>query len=414
MSFFRPILFFILVFINYVTFAQSVSIRVQGEGDTFYAAQMEASRRAMMLVLPQLVSVDRLTINQEITNTILSSVAGYIEKFEVIRESRNNNQVLIDANIIISTQAIKQFNSLLRSDGSFSLSGSSVMAEFTREETQSKFLNNYLTRSFRGIPNSAIDFKIIKLERDSNSNSQVSIYIEGKFRPEFLESLASSLNAINCSAMRDTKNCNLSLLINKHSKGKSFFGREKDDWDIKRIDISSNPPNSYDMLRLILRSADRRDYYTVNWQLTGRILFKDSLNQFIQDPIDPRFLAGLEFNFGLPITLNCPGKNCDIGLSGKSFTVRVPFDPKSFGETFNKVASMEISSYVNRNFDYLSRRGNDPQRAYNIICNDLVDYLQIHLKNDIELSDNRASLPQGCKTGYYHATERTIRNTVQY
>ena len=413
----RLLLFPLFLLVTNSIYAQVVVVRVQGEGDTFYAAQMEASRRAMMLVLPQLVSVDRLTINQDVTNTILSSVTGYIEKFEVIRESKNGGQVTIDANLTISTQAIKQFNSLLMPDGGLSVSGSTIMAEFAREEAQSKFLNNYLSRSFRGVPNAAIDFKILKLERDASSNSQINIYVEGKFRPEFLESVANSLRAINCSAIRDAKNCNLSLSVSKHSMGKSIFGQDKDEWDIQRIEMSSNPPNGYDMLYLIMRATDQRNYGTVNWKLIGRILFKDSLNQYVQDSIDPRFLAGLEFEFGLPINWTCPyqfsNSNCKVNISGKPFTVKIPFDPKSFGEPFNRVSSMEISSYINRNFDWLDR-GGDAQRSYNIICDDLVDYLQIHYKNDGELSSNSVSLPRGCKTGYYHATERRITNAVQY
>ena len=405
MKFLRLSLLFLFIIETNSVYAQVVVVRAQGEGDTFYAAQMEASRRAMMLVLPQLVSVDRLTINQDVTNTILSSVTGYIEKFDVIRESKNGGQVTIDANITISTQAIKQFNSLLMPDGGLLVSGSTIMSEFAREEAQSKFLNNYLSRSFRGVPNAAIDFKILKLERDDSWNSKINIYVEGKFRPEFLESVASSLKAINCSAIRDVKNCNLSLSVSKHSMGKSIFGQDKDKWDIRSIEMSSNPPNNYDMLRLLMHVLNYNQGFG---KLIGRIVFKDSLNQYIQDSIDPRTLAGLEFEFRLPINYTCPSQfTCNIDISGKPFTVKIPFDPKSFGESFNRVSSMEISSYVNRSYANRSL-------LYNIICDDLVDYLQIHYKNDVELSTNSVPLPKGCKTGWYHDIERRITNTVQY
>ncbi len=395
--------------------SQGVSVRVQGEGDSFYAAQIEASRRAMMLVLPQLVSVDRLTINQDITNTILSSITGYIEKFDLIRETRNGNQVIIDANITISTESIRQFNSLLKPDGGMSISGSSIMAEYNRAETQSKFLNDYLARSFRGIPNSAIDFKIFKLERDPNSTTRLNIYVEGRFRPDFLDSLSSTLSAINCSAVRESKNCNLLFVVNKHSIGKTFFGQDKDSWDTKQINLSGNPPNSYEMLRLILRSNDRRNYYTVQWRFIGRVLFKDSLNQYIKDPIDTRTFAGLEFEFGLPINF-CPTANSNsncVFISGKPFIVKIPFEPKSFGDSFNKVTSMEISSYVERNFDSLYRRG-ATGKTYNIICDDLNEYLKIHYRDDRDLVNDNSAIPEGCKRGYYHDSERRIRNITQY
>ena len=83
------------------------------------------------------------------------------------------------------------------------------------------------------------------------------------------------------------------------------------------------------------------------------------------------------------------------------FKIELTFQPESFGEDFNKVASMEISSYLNRK---VPTNYNEP--INNIVCLDFFAYQKIARIPDINLTTK--DIVKGCQVGFYHPRERTL------
>jgi len=189
---------FIIACSQQVAFSQSVTVNVKGEGNSVYAAQIDASRQALMQVLPQLVSVDRKVINDDVRETILSSASGYIESFQIVRESRFAERFYLDARVTVSANAIEQFSTLTRNNGGMALSGSSIFAEINREKAQSDFLNEFITRAFAGLPSAAVELQLKKIVRDPDRHGYVNLQIEGRLRPEFINAVESAVKSVAC------------------------------------------------------------------------------------------------------------------------------------------------------------------------------------------------------------------------
>jgi hypothetical protein len=85
------------------------------------------------------------------------------------------------------------------------------------------------------------------------------------------------------------------------------------------------------------------------------------------------------------------------------------FKPDTFGDSFNKIVSMEVSSYINRS---VGVNYNKPERINNIICLDLLDYLKVHQIDDSRLTSK--DIVKGCQLGSYHPSERTLPITQSY
>ena len=402
------------LFILFLTFyfdsfaiAQSVVVNVRGEGESIYSAQLDASRQALMQVLPQLIAVERKVINDDVKEIILSSANGYIENFQIISKSNSGGKVFIDSRVTVSTKAIEQFNSLIRNNGGLSLSGAAILAEISREKAQSDFLNNILTRSFGGLPAAAVELKLKKIVRDPSNYDVVTLQIEGRLRDEFINSVESTVKSIACKQGGIRDDCSFSVKFFKgFQKTKNWLGGERKSEIWTSYLLPRNNPSGYSFLNFITIRDSRRAYHTIQWSFKGRVVFSDSSGRLIQDKLDPKFIAGLEFNYTVPIwgepycSNNGP---CSMTVSAKPFQINLSFSPETFGEDFTKVSSMEISSYLNRR---IGVNYNKPIRINNIVCDDLLDYLKIHPVDDSGIESKH--IVSGCQSGVYHPSERTM------
>lgn len=397
---------FIIACSQQVAFSQSVTVNVKGEGNSVYAAQIDASRQALMQVLPQLVSVDRKVINDDVRETILSSASGYIESFQIVRESRFAERFYLDARVTVSANAIEQFSTLTRNNGGMALSGSSIFAEINREKAQSDFLNEFITRAFAGLPSAAVELQLKKIVRDPDRHGYVNLQIEGRLRPEFINAVESAVKSVACKVEAKLPDCVFKV---KFFKGfqtvKTFFGGERVSEIWTTYLLPRNPPSGYSFLNFISGRDSQRPYSRVNWSYKGRVIFFDANKRLLNDVLDERFIAGLEFEYTLPIWGEpCFSEiDCNLTVSSRSFIIDLVFKPDTFGDSFNKIVSMEVSSYLNRS---VGVNYNKPERIYNIVCLDLLDYLKVHQIDDSSLTSK--DIVKGCQLGSYHPRERTL------
>jgi len=135
------------------------------------------------------------------------------------------------------------------------------------------------------------------------------------------------------------------------------------------------------------------------------VIFFDANKRLLNDVLDERFIAGLEFEYTLPIWGEpCFSEiDCNLTVSSRSFIIDLVFKPDTFGDSFNKIVSMEVSSYLNRS---VGVNYNKPERIYNIVCLDLLDYLKVHQIDDSSLTSK--DIVKGCQLGSYHPRERTL------
>lgn len=401
------LLLFIIACLQQVAFSQSVTVNVKGEGSSVYAAQIDASRQALMQVLPQLVSVDRKVINDDVRETILSSASGYIESFQIVRESRFAEKFYLDARVTVSRNAIEQFSTLTRNNGGMALSGSSIFAEINREKAQSDFLNDFLTRAFAGLPSAAVELQLKKIVRDPERHGFVNLQIEGRLRPEFINAVESSVKSVACKVEAKRPDCVFKV---KFFKGfqtvKTFLGGERVSEIWTTYLLPRNPPSGYSFLEFMF-GGDKMAFYPIGsrWETKGRVIFFDANQRLLKDVLDERFIAGLEFEYALPIWGEpCYSDiHCNLTVSGRSFIIDLVFKPDSFGDSFNKVVSMEVSTYLNRR---VFVNYNKPEKIDNIVCLDFLDYLKVHQIRDSDLTSK--DIVKGCQVGFFHPRERTL------
>ncbi len=112
----------------YADSQKSVSVEVTGGGQTAYSAQQDAVRRAMQMVIKQLVIAERKIENDQIVmDRVISSMSGYVEEFRVLKETSSESSISIKAVVTISVQPIVNFFRGNNNNNSIDVPGGSLM-----------------------------------------------------------------------------------------------------------------------------------------------------------------------------------------------------------------------------------------------------------------------------------------------
>jgi hypothetical protein len=140
-----------------------VQVRVTGRGESEWSARNDAIRQALQQAMSQLVIADRVVSDDKVLrDTVMSTMNGFVERFEPIRTYKEGSEIVTEANVAVSNTRMENF--LAGSTGaSASLRGSDLSANLQGELASRAARAQVLWRLFAGYPGKAIEIKIEKI-----------------------------------------------------------------------------------------------------------------------------------------------------------------------------------------------------------------------------------------------------------
>ncbi|MEJ5208740.1 hypothetical protein [Denitratimonas sp. CY0512] len=142
---------------------QTAEVVVRGSGETLEAARLDAIRQATQQVTQQLIVADRKIEDDAIVmDRVLSTMNGYVEKFESLDSGTDANGTWLEARIIISESRIENFIAEVRGSGA-DVDGQSVFAELQRTRAQKESAEDIMRRAFEGYPHAALNAKVVSV-----------------------------------------------------------------------------------------------------------------------------------------------------------------------------------------------------------------------------------------------------------
>jgi len=191
----------ILDFVN--AESPNVTISVTGSGTSIDEAKLDAIRQALQQTMKQLVIVDRaISGNAILRDKVMSTMNGYIEKFQQKNIRRADNGYLIDADITVSASRIENFIGVTVGSGG-AIEGTGLLAEQNRrqaqiyaEQLQAKARGEIFDRLFRGFPADVVDIKVRGMRLAASNLNTLEIDIEYSYKPAFIAALESTVKAL--------------------------------------------------------------------------------------------------------------------------------------------------------------------------------------------------------------------------
>jgi len=186
----------------------NVTVSVTGSGASIDEAKADTIRQALQQTMIQLVVVDRaISGNTILRDKIMSTMNGYIEKFQQREIKRSEKGYEFTAEITVSASRIENFIGIT-TGGAGPIEGESLLAEQnTRRaqiqggQLQVQARGEIFDRMFRGFPSDAIDIKVLGMKLSEADLNILQIKIEYAYKPTFVAALEGTLHALalhNC------------------------------------------------------------------------------------------------------------------------------------------------------------------------------------------------------------------------
>jgi hypothetical protein len=170
-----------------------IAVAVTGQGTTYWDARQDCIRQALQQTLPQLVVADRRIENDKVVrDSVLSTMNGFVDSFQVINQSTVNSQTVIRAEVGISVSGIENFV-LTSGKGSAQFDGSTLLGNLSRDDLARKSRSEIIERTFDGFPSRAFDVKVKRIAPDPNERGVVTATIEMQVNKQFLKNLKNVL-----------------------------------------------------------------------------------------------------------------------------------------------------------------------------------------------------------------------------
>lgn len=181
-----------------------VSVEVHGEGASHWEARADCIRQALQQTMKQLVIADRRVEDDRLLkDSVLSTMNGYIDSFEILSESRQNGVVTITARVGVSATRIENFlagNKL----GTVNVDGAALTADFQRNRLARQARTEILARLFAGFPSSAFDVKVKHIEPGTQQDIAI-VQVEVRASKEYIRSLKNGLEVLRKSGPSDDR-----------------------------------------------------------------------------------------------------------------------------------------------------------------------------------------------------------------
>lgn len=182
------------------------SVTVTGEGDSYWDARQDCIRQALQQTVTQLVIADRRIENDKVVkDSILSTMNGFVDSFEVIRQTSKNGKVQLESKVTVSVSAIENFV-LSRGKGSAKFDGNAVLGNLQRDDLVRASNSEIVTRMFEGFPSRAFDLQVKKITPDPKDRGVVLVTIDIRANKQFIHNLKSGLRTIGHPGKYDFKN----------------------------------------------------------------------------------------------------------------------------------------------------------------------------------------------------------------
>ena len=142
---------------------RAVTVRVIGRGESEWAARNDAVRQALQAATRQLVIADRVVSDDKVLrDTVMSTMNGFVDKFEVIRTFKDGGDIAVEADITVSNSRIQNFLGT-SIGGTGPVRGSDLAASLQGELATRAARAEIFWRLFSGYPGKAIQIKIDKV-----------------------------------------------------------------------------------------------------------------------------------------------------------------------------------------------------------------------------------------------------------
>jgi len=185
----------------------NVTVTVTGSGASIDSAKSDAVRQALQLTMKQLIIVDRaISGDQILRDKVMSTMNGYIERFQQQDAKRTPNGFTITAEVTVSASRIENFIGITFG-GKGEFEGQSLLAEQNRraaqlraQQLQIQARGEIFDRLFRGFPSDALDVKFEKMRLSAKDMNIIEIDFTASFKPSFRNALDGTLRALGALA----------------------------------------------------------------------------------------------------------------------------------------------------------------------------------------------------------------------
>lgn len=228
---------FSVISFNSSAAADNIAVEVTGSGQTVYAAQQDAIRTGLQRVVPQLIFAERKIINdQMLTDSIMSSMNGFIEKLEIIDQHQASNDIQLKIRLHVSPRSVGSYVNQLPGKG-VSIDMRSMLANANRREANREFREAYLLRFLRGLPSRAIEARVSDIHIDAADSRYAHVTTETQINPEFVANLISAARSIQCTPeLEEVDACSETKICFETFKKRSWF--LPDGWGVECIRLA--------------------------------------------------------------------------------------------------------------------------------------------------------------------------------
>lgn len=197
---------------------ENITVIVTGSGTSIDEAKTDAIRQALQRTMKQLVVVDRaIEGNQLLRDKVMSTMNGYIERFQEREIKRDGTNFTLTAEISVSASRIENFIGII-TGVSGPIEGSRLLAERNQriaqaeaqartEVLQKQARGEIFDRLFRGFPSDDIEVQTQSVRLSPADPNIVQIEIRYQYKAGFVSALEATLKAL---ALFECKGVNFS------------------------------------------------------------------------------------------------------------------------------------------------------------------------------------------------------------
>ncbi len=169
---------------------------VSGSGDSLNEARMDAMARAVQQSFEQLIIVDRVIEDDELTrDRILATFNGFVTGFRLLRSTEAaDGSIEIEAAVSVSQSGMRNF--LVYGDRARAgVDGESLFAEMARARQHARVVDDILRRSLAGFPSHAYSVSLRSVELDHRNQIRLAIDVEGE--PVYFNAIRDTLRLVS-------------------------------------------------------------------------------------------------------------------------------------------------------------------------------------------------------------------------
>lgn len=172
-------------------------VRVVGRGESRWAAQNDAIRQALQSTMTQLVIADRVINDDKVVrDTVMSTMNGFIERFEPVRTYAEGTEIVIDAYVTVSNSRIANYLAPLTAAHAV-VRGSDISASMQAELLSSQARAEILWHLFSGYPGVALEITIDKVGLSDKNPNLIAVDYSMTTNRQFIAKLKEGLKALD-------------------------------------------------------------------------------------------------------------------------------------------------------------------------------------------------------------------------